>query len=143
MRASRGENVTAQQQQQGDRGKCTKSGCRWQLLLLPLPARVAGLPLTLTAPPPVLSLVQALGMKPKAPKVLKQAQLDKGDMQKLLQGTGGRAIGADDVFVGCDWGGFYCGGVQGKEQAGVAGTCRSCVSRKPEADRSEAYHCSC
>ena len=32
---------------------------------------------------------QALGMKPKAPKQLKQAQLDKADMQKLLQGTGG------------------------------------------------------
>lgn len=32
--------------------------------------------------------LQALGIKPKAPKQLKPAQLDKLDMQKLLQGSG-------------------------------------------------------
>ncbi len=36
---------------------------------------------------------QALGVKPKAPKQLKQAHLDKMDMQKLLQGSGrGRGL---------------------------------------------------
>lgn len=35
--------------------------------------------------------MQALGVKPKAPKQLKQPQLDQQDMQKLMQGTGGRA----------------------------------------------------
>ncbi|KAL4439676.1 hypothetical protein ABPG75_002677 [Micractinium tetrahymenae] len=33
-------------------------------------------------------MMEALGMKPKATKQLKQAQLDKADMQKLLQGSG-------------------------------------------------------
>jgi hypothetical protein len=35
--------------------------------------------------------MQALGVKPKAPKQLKQPQLDQQDMQKLMQGTGGWA----------------------------------------------------
>ena len=48
------------------------------------------LPLHRTAPSPLPhATLQALGMKPKAPKQLKQAQLDKADMQRLLQGTGG------------------------------------------------------
>jgi hypothetical protein len=38
---------------------------------------------------PTSPTAQALGMKPKAPKQVKQAQLDKADMQKLLQGSGG------------------------------------------------------
>ncbi|KAL4450562.1 hypothetical protein ABPG77_000918 [Micractinium sp. CCAP 211/92] len=33
-------------------------------------------------------MMEALGVKPKAPKQLKQAHLDKMDMQKLLQGSG-------------------------------------------------------
>ncbi|PSC74414.1 Multiple myeloma tumor-associated 2 [Micractinium conductrix] len=33
-------------------------------------------------------MMEALGVKPKAPKHLKQAQLNKADMLKLLQGTG-------------------------------------------------------
>lgn len=33
-------------------------------------------------------MMEALGVKPKAPKQLKQPQLDQQDMQKLMQGTG-------------------------------------------------------
>ena len=33
-------------------------------------------------------MAEALGVRPKAPKALKVATLDKADMQRLLQGTG-------------------------------------------------------
>jgi hypothetical protein len=36
---------------------------------------------------PPFSPLQALGVKPKAPKQLKQPQLDKQDMQRLLHGN--------------------------------------------------------
>jgi hypothetical protein len=39
---------------------------------------------------------QALGVKPKAPKQLKQAQLDRQDMDRLLKGTGEAAAHSQD-----------------------------------------------